>query len=122
MADELNRVEAHRQIGQTAVEQLCISAIDDGLGMTQQDLLFMERLQQLIDENMRDEAFSINEVAERVGFSSSSYFAKCFRQKMAYCRRTTPTKSLLHPFRQNQALINNRVPDDCLVRKTIKNS
>lgn len=81
MADELNRVEAHRQIGQTAVEQLCISAIDDGLGMTQQDLLFMERLQQLIDENMRDEAFSINEVAERVGFSSSSYFAKCFRQK-----------------------------------------
>ena len=99
------------------------------LGMTQQDLLFMERLQQLIDENMRDEAFSIdilaeqmnmsrssfyrkikaltditpieylktkrleraaqllrqgsriNEVAERVGFSSSSYFAKCFRQK-----------------------------------------
>ena len=105
------------------------STSDDELGMTHQDLLFLERLQRLIDENMRDEEFSIdilaeqmnmsrssfyrkikaltdqtpieylktrrleaaahllrqgsriNEVAERIGFSSSSYFAKCFRQK-----------------------------------------
>lgn len=97
------------------------------LGLNQQDQLFIERLQQLVNENMRSEDFSIDtlaeqlhmsrssfyrkikgltgmtptdylktsrlnqaaillkqgylssEVAERIGFTSSSYFAKCFR-------------------------------------------
>ena len=98
-------------------------------GLNQQDLQFMERLQQMVAENMRDEEFSIDllaeqmnmsrssfyrkikaltdmtpieylktrrleqaalllrqgirisEVSERVGFTSSSYFAKCFKAK-----------------------------------------
>ena len=97
------------------------------LHLNQQDMRFMERMQEAIKENMRDEEFSIDilaeqlnmsrssfyrkikaltgltptdylktarmneaarllregcrssEVCERVGFTSSSYFAKCFR-------------------------------------------
>lgn len=105
------------------------SAEEGEFGLNRQDLLFMERLQKMIDENMRDEDFSIDtlagqmnmsrssfyrkikaltgitpieylktrrleraatllnqgcrssEVAEQVGFTSSSYFAKCFKAK-----------------------------------------
>lgn len=97
------------------------------LGLNQQDIQFVERLQKFVEENMLDEEFSIDalaeqlcmsrssfyrkikaltglapndylktarmnqaakllreglrpsEVGKRVGFSSSSYFAKCFR-------------------------------------------
>lgn len=100
---------------------------DDILQLNQQDMRFMERMQEAITENLRDEDFSIDilaeqlnmsrssfyrkikaltgqtptdylktarmneaarllregcrssEVCERVGFTSSSYFAKCFR-------------------------------------------
>ena len=102
---------------------------DDEFGLNQQDIQFMERLQELVRHNMRDEEFSIDilaeqmnmsrssfyrkikaltdmtpvdymktqrleraaqllrqghriiEVADQVGFTSSSYFAKCFRAK-----------------------------------------
>ena len=97
--------------------------------MNQQDIQFVKRLQELVRQNMRDEEFSIDilaeqmnmsrssfyrkikaltdmtpvdymktqrleraaqllrqgqritEVADQVGFTSSSYFAKCFRAK-----------------------------------------
>ena len=100
-------------------------------GLNQQDMHFLEKLQQMVADNMRDEEFSIdmlaeqmnmsrssfyrkvkaltdmtpvdylkmrrieqaailikqgyriNEVAERVGFTSSSYFAKCFKAHFA---------------------------------------
>ncbi|MBQ9285753.1 MAG: response regulator [Bacteroidaceae bacterium] len=102
---------------------------DADFGLNQQDIQFMERLQELVRRNMRDEEFSIDvlaeqmnmsrssfyrkikaltdmtpvdymktqrleraaqllrqghriiEVADQVGFTSSSYFAKCFRAK-----------------------------------------
>lgn len=117
--------ERMKQIDGTAA----ITANEGELGLNQQDLLFMERLQQMVNDNMRDEEFSIDllaeqmnmsrssfyrkikaltdmtpieylkmrrldqaalllrqgvritEVAERVGFTSSSYFAKCFKAK-----------------------------------------
>ena len=98
-------------------------------GLNQQDMRFMEKLQQMVAENMHDEEFSIDmlagqmnmsrssfyrkikaltdmtpvdylkmrrieqaayllkqgyriiEVAEQVGFTSSSYFAKCFKAR-----------------------------------------
>lgn len=117
--------ERMRQVDGAQAE---ISA-DNEFGMNQQDILFMERLQELVRQNMRDEEFSIDvlaeqmnmsrssfyrkikaltdltpvdymknqrlnraaqllrqgqritEVADQVGFTSSSYFAKCFRAK-----------------------------------------
>ncbi len=109
-------------------------------GLNQQDMLFMEKLQKMVADNMRDEEFSIdmlagqmnmsrssfyrkikaltdmtpvdylkmrrieqaavllrqgyriNEVAERVGFSSSSYFAKCFKARFGVLPKDFVTK------------------------------
>ncbi len=106
-----------------------IASAESEFGMNQQDIQFMARLQELVRQNMRDEQFSIDilaeqmnmsrssfyrkikaltdmtpvdymktqrleraaqllrqgqritEVADQVGFTSSSYFAKCFRAK-----------------------------------------
>ena len=46
------------------------------LGLTQQDLLFMERLQKMVAENMRDEEFSIDQLAEQMNMSRSSFYRK----------------------------------------------
>ena len=48
----------------------------DSLGMNQQDLLFMERLQQMVDDNLRDEEFSIDQMAEQMNMSRSSFYRK----------------------------------------------
>ena len=48
----------------------------DSLGMNQQDLLFMERLRQMTDENLRDEEFSIDQLAEQMNMSRSSFYRK----------------------------------------------
>ena len=46
------------------------------LGLTQQDMLFMERLQKMVAENMRDEEFSIDQLAEQMNMSRSSFYRK----------------------------------------------
>ena len=48
----------------------------DDLGMNQQNLMFMERLQQMVDENLRDEEFSIDQLAEQMNMSRSSFYRK----------------------------------------------
>lgn len=106
-----------------------VAGAESEFGMNQQDIQFLKRLQELVRQNMRDEEFSIDvlaeqmnmsrssfyrkikaltdmtpvdymktqrleraaqllrqgqritEVADQVGFTSSSYFAKCFRSK-----------------------------------------
>ena len=49
---------------------------DGNLGLTQQDLLFMERLQKMVAENMSDEDFSIDQLAEQMNMSRSSFYRK----------------------------------------------
>ena len=44
--------------------------------MNQQDLQFMERLQRMVAENMRDEEFSIDLLAEQMNMSRSSFYRK----------------------------------------------
>lgn len=120
-----NFYERMRQVDGTQ----SLAGAESEFGMNQQDIQFMERLQELVRQNMRDEEFSIDilaeqmnmsrssfyrkikaltdmtpvdymktqrleraaqllrqgqritEVADQVGFTSSSYFAKCFRAK-----------------------------------------
>ena len=46
------------------------------LGINQQDLQFMQRLQRMVSENMRDEEFSIDQLAEQMAMSRSSFYRK----------------------------------------------
>lgn len=51
-------------------------APDNELGMNQQDLQFMEHLQKLVTDNMRDDEFSIDQLAEQMNMSRSSFYRK----------------------------------------------
>ena len=46
------------------------------LGLNQQNLQFVERLQKFVEENMRDEEFSIDTLAEQLNMSRSSFYRK----------------------------------------------
>ena len=70
---------------------------DNQLGMTQQDLLFIERMQQLVEENMRDEEFNIDTLAEQLNMSRSSFY-----RKIKGLTGMTPT-DYLKTARMNQA-------------------
>lgn len=128
---------------------------DTDFGLNQQDIQFMERLQDLVRKNMRDEEFSIDvlaeqmnmsrssfyrkikaltdmtpvdymktqrleraaqllrqgqriiEVADQVGFTSSSYFAKCFRAKFGVL-----PKDYLTSLHEASANADEAVPSD----------
>ena len=128
---------------------------DTDFGLNQQDIQFMERLQELVRKNMRDEEFSIDvlaeqmnmsrssfyrkikaltdmtpvdymktqrleraaqllrqgqriiEVADQVGFTSSSYFAKCFRAKFGVL-----PKDYLTSLQEASANADEAVPSD----------
>ena len=45
-------------------------------GLSQQDLLFIENLQKSVEENMHDEDFSIDTLAEQLNMSRSSFYRK----------------------------------------------
>ena len=45
-------------------------------GMSQQDLQFVERIQKLLNENIGDEAFSIDSLASELNMSRSSFYRK----------------------------------------------
>ena len=66
--------ERMKRIDGTQNEQSASSPSD--LGLTQQDLLFMQRLQQMVADNMRDEEFSIDMLAEQMNMSRSSFYRK----------------------------------------------
>ncbi len=64
--------ERMKQINGTAA----VATNDGELGLSQQDILFMERLQQMVADNMRDEEFSIDQLAEQMNMSRSSFYRK----------------------------------------------
>ncbi|MBR2235654.1 MAG: helix-turn-helix domain-containing protein, partial [Prevotella sp.] len=64
--------ERMKQINGTAA----VDTNDGELGLSQQDILFMERLQQMVADNMRDEEFSIDQLAEQMNMSRSSFYRK----------------------------------------------
>ena len=49
---------------------------EGGLGLNRQDLLFIEKLKEAINANMRDESFSIDILAEQLNLSRSSFYRK----------------------------------------------
>jgi len=52
------------------------AAADTRYGLNEQDIRFMQRLQELVDHNMRDEQFSIDTLAEQMNMSRSSFYRK----------------------------------------------
>ena len=49
---------------------------EGSLGLTRQDLLFMERLQKMVAANMGDDDFSIDQLAGQMNMSRSSFYRK----------------------------------------------
>ena len=73
--------ERMRQIGATTSpasqgEASSEGAAETAFGLNQHDLLFMERLQQMVSANMSDEEFSIDLLAEQMNMSRSSFYRK----------------------------------------------
>ena len=73
--------ERMRQIGATTSpasqgETNSEGAAETAFGLNQHDLLFMERLQQMVSANMSDEEFSIDLLAEQMNMSRSSFYRK----------------------------------------------
>lgn len=52
------------------------AAAESEYGLNEQDLRFMQRLQELVEKNMRDEQFSIDSLAEQMNMSRSSFYRK----------------------------------------------
>jgi len=69
------------------------------LGLNQQDIQFVERLQKSVTENMRDEDFSIDTLAEQLNMSRSSFY-----RKIKALTGMTPT-DYLKTSRMNQAAL-----------------
>ena len=72
---------------------------DSPLGLNQQDIQFVERLQKSVADNMRDEEFSIDTLAEQLNMSRSSFY-----RKIKALTGMTPT-DYLKTARMNQAAI-----------------
>jgi len=69
------------------------------LGLNQQDLQFIERMQKSVADNMRDEEFSIDTLAEQLNMSRSSFY-----RKIKALTGMTPT-DYLKTSRMNQAAL-----------------
>ncbi|WP_027455455.1 hybrid sensor histidine kinase/response regulator transcription factor [Xylanibacter brevis] len=72
---------------------------DSPLGLNQQDIQFVERLQKSVADNMRDEEFSIDTLAEQLNMSRSSFY-----RKIKALTGMTPT-DYLKTSRMNQAAL-----------------
>ena len=53
-----------------------VAGAESEFGMNQQDIQFLKRLQELVRQNMRDEEFSIDVLAEQMNMSRSSFYRK----------------------------------------------
>jgi len=68
------RQQFHERMRQ--IDGASTNLTESELGLNQQDLLFMQRLQKMVGENMRDEEFSIDVLAEQMNMSRSSFYRK----------------------------------------------
>ncbi len=69
------RQNFYERMRQVDGAQAIVSA-ESEFGMNQQDIQFMEHLQELVRQNMRDEEFSIDILAEQMNMSRSSFYRK----------------------------------------------